>query len=294
MRFFIVDAFTEKVFGGNPAGVVLLDDGQDFPDDAVMLKTAAELRYSETAFIKPDPDSNRLRLRYFTPTSEVDFCGHATVASFTALLKTGAVDKNASYPIDTLSGSLAISVGDNIMMEMPASKLIKRIVLYDEITELYDSLGIKYEFVTADSKELLPIHIATGFPDILLPVKNREALAQIAPDFKYLSTLTEKHQAGGVHAFTLDAPDGFTACCRNFAPLYGIDEEAATGTANGGLSYYLHIHGLAPSGYDCRFLQGEAMGRPSIIISSLDAHDGAPVVKVGGKGVILADGEIYL
>jgi len=294
MRFFIVDAFTESVFGGNPAGVVLLDQGCDFPDEAVMQKTAAELRYSETAFIKPAPDGGRLHLRYFTPASEVDFCGHATIASFTALLKAGFAEKNSSYPIHTLSGDLTIYTPGSILMEMPASKLIKRITETAEIEEIYRCLGIEREHVTANGRELLPILISTGFPDIILPVKNRETLAKIEPDFKHLSSLSEKHGAGGAHVFTIDAPEGVTACCRNFAPLYDIDEEAATGTASGGLTYYLHIHGLAPSGYDCLFLQGEAMGRPSKIITSLDVQGDAPVIKVGGEGAVLAEGEIFI
>ena len=294
MRFFIVDAFTDSVFGGNPAGVVLLDPGCDFPDPAVMLKTAAELRYSETAFIKPADSGGRLHLRYFTPAAEVDFCGHATIASFTALLKSGLAEKNSSYPIHTLSGDLTIYTPDSVLMEMPTSKLVKRITEKDEIDELYASLGIERAPVTANGRELLPILIFTGFPDIIMPVENRAALAKIDPDFKYLSALSEKHGAGGAHVFTLDAPEGLTACCRNFAPLYDIDEEAATGTASGGLTYYLHIHGLAPAGYDCCFLQGEAMGRPSKIVTSIDGEADVPVIKVGGDGAVLAEGEIFI
>jgi len=294
MRLFIVDAFTEEVFGGNPAGVVLLDSGSKFPDEEIMQKTAAELRYSETVFIKPETN-NLLHLRYFTQYAEVDFCGHATIGAFTALLKAGLVVSDSSYLIHTLSGDLTITMdGDSVLMEMPPSKLIKHITSRAETDELCKSLGIKWEPITANGQNLLPIYISTGFPDIILPVKSRDVLASIDPDYKYLSALSKKHEVGGVHVFTLDAPEGITACCRNFAPLYRIHEEAATGTANGGLTYYLHIHGLAPPGYNCCFLQGEAMGRPSKIITSIDIKDDKPVIKVGGKGAILADGKIYL
>ena len=279
---------------------MLLDVGSEFPEDRVMLKTAAELRYSETAFIKPAPD-HEFRLRYFTPAAEVDFCGHATIASFTALLKCGLAKKNTAYPIHTLSGDLTVYLSEDfIFMGMPESKLIKRISAPVDIDELYGTLGIAHEAVNVtdcdnNTVELLPILITTGIPDIFVPVKDRETLAKISPDFKALSDFTEKHGAGGAHAFTLEAPEaGITACCRNFAPLLDIDEEAATGTSNGGLTYYLYIHGLAPAGSDCCFLQGEAMGRPSKIVASLDEQDGAPVIKVGGRGVILAEGEIYL
>lgn len=300
MKFFIVDAFTENVFGGNPAGVVLLDSGSGFPGDEVMIKTAAELRYSETAFVKQEPDGE-LRLRYFTPTAEVDFCGHATIAAFTVLLKSGVIENNYSYGIDTLSGKLTIDVTDDfIMMGMPASKIIKRMDAPEEIAELYKAMGIGWEPVTVADEgdsavELAPVLISTGFPDIFLPVKDRRALAEISPDFKALSALTERRGAGGVHAFTLDAPEtGITACTRNFAPLYGIDEEAATGTASGGLTYYLYAHGLALPGQDCCFLQGEAMERPSKIFTTIKDAGKAVEIKVGGKGAILAEGEIHL
>ena len=80
MKFFIVDAFTDQPFGGNPAGVVLLES-DTFPKEELMLQIAAELRYSETAFIQRHTDKE-FSIRYFTPKAEVDLCGHATIASF--------------------------------------------------------------------------------------------------------------------------------------------------------------------------------------------------------------------
>lgn len=76
MRYYIVDAFTDKPFGGNPAGVVLLD-GDVFPNERLMLQIAAELRYSETAFVRQDSEKE-FTIRYFTPMAEVELCGHAT------------------------------------------------------------------------------------------------------------------------------------------------------------------------------------------------------------------------
>ncbi|MCQ2545707.1 MAG: PhzF family phenazine biosynthesis protein, partial [Clostridia bacterium] len=79
MKFYIADAFTNQVFGGNPAGVVILDDGMDFPEAETMRKTAAELRYSETAFIKRLEDGV-FQVRYSTPADDLDLCCHATIA----------------------------------------------------------------------------------------------------------------------------------------------------------------------------------------------------------------------
>ena len=105
MKFLIVDAFTDTLFGGNPAGVVILPEGVDFPSDELCVKTAAELRYSETAFIK-QLGPNEFNIRYFTPAAEVDLCGHATIGSFCALIHAGVVEKNCTCINHTLAGDL--------------------------------------------------------------------------------------------------------------------------------------------------------------------------------------------
>ena len=300
MKFYIADAFTETLFGGNPAGVVILPEGGDFPAEEIMQKTAAELRYSETAFIRQLSDST-FNIRYFTPAGEVDLCGHATIASFFCLLDAGLVKNGGQYVNQTLAGALSIKIQNGfVMMEMGAPRHIATIEEESALEELYQVMGLSYEPVVAmedcsSYTRLLPMLISTGLPDIILPVISREKLAAIDPDFPKLAALSEKYQSTGVHAFTLDREDwDVTAHCRNFAPLYDIDEEAATGTANGALTYYLYGYGLIPDGRESVFIQGEAMDRPSRILSHLQLTEGQPQVQVGGNAVILAAGEINL
>ena len=127
MKFYIVDAFTETLFGGNPAGVVILPDGADFPSDEVMVKTAAELRYSETAFIRR-LNEREFNIRYFTPAAEVELCGHATIGSFKALLDGGHIKDNSRYMNHTLSGDLNIDVRDGfVLMDMASPVKINEI-----------------------------------------------------------------------------------------------------------------------------------------------------------------------
>ena len=115
-----------------------------------------------------------------------------------------------------------------------------------------------------------------------------------AETFKALSDLSARYEVVGVHAFTLDGDDA-TCHVRNFAPLYDIDEEAATGTSNGALTYYGYLNGFVKSGDDCRFVQGEKMKRPSVIESHIEVDaDGGCLIRVGGGGVMLAEGEINL
>lgn len=297
MKFYIVDAFTETTFGGNPAGVVILPEGADFPSDEVMVKTAAELRYSETAFIKKLGEKE-FQIRYFTPAAEVDLCGHATIGSFKALLYGGYIEDNAVYMNHTLSGDLNIVVKDGfILMDMATPVKISEIACEEGLEELYTIMGLSYADQKAKGVNLIPQMISTGLPDIMMPVASRADLAAIAPDFPALSKLSERYEVVGVHAFTLDCEgDEVKTTChvRNFAPLYDIDEEAATGTSNGALTYYGYLNGFVSAGDDCRFVQGEAMDRPSVILSHIEADAETCKIQVGGTGVILAEGEIHI
>lgn len=300
MKFYIADAFTKTIFGGNPAGVVILEKGQPFPAPSVMVKTAAELRYSETAFISP-LDEGCFELRYFTPAAEVDLCGHATIASFAALLDAELVQDGCDYTAKTCSGDLTIKLQKGfVMMEMASPETLGTIREQDKLEQLYSIMGIPFEPVLAacgcsQYVKLLPDMVSTGLPDIIMPVKDRETLNAISPDFSALSRLSEEYQVTGVHAFTLDR-EGFdaTAHCRNFAPLYDIDEEAATGTASGALTWYLFSHGLIPDQKECSFIQGEAMKRPSRILTHIRKTGDRALIQVGGNAAILAQGELFL
>lgn len=294
MKFNIIDAFTNQVFGGNPAGVVMLPDGKDFPSDEVMVKTAAELRYSETAFIK-NLGNGRFNVRYFTPAAEVDLCGHATIASFYNLLKDGVIEAGKTYINETLAGTLEIVVNeDSILMDMGDP------VIYDtieDLDELYKVMGIDYKdqgICDADkSITLLPKKVSTGLIDIMMPVRNEAELEKIDPDMKALTELSKKYEVVGVHAFTINTEDGCIHA-RNFAPLYDIDEEAATGTSNGALTYYLYNYGLVTLDKVNTVIQGEKMLRPSEIKTQITMQDGKEKVKVGGMAVCLAEGEIHI
>lgn len=292
MKFYIVDAFSDEIFGGNQAGVVILDEGQDFPSDEVCVKTAKELRYSETAFIKRLNDKE-FNIRYFTPAAEVELCGHATIGSFAALRYGGYIG-DGEYMNHTISGDLNIGVeGDRILMDMAAPVKINEISAEDKLEELYRIMGIDYQDQKARGLELIPQMVSTGLPDIMMPVLTQADLEAIEPDFPALSKLSERYEVVGVHAFTVDGDDA-TCHVRNFAPLYDIDEEAATGTSNGALTYYGYLNGFVKSGDDCKFIQGEKMGRPSAIVSHIEADDNGCLIRVGGRGVMFAEGEINI
>lgn len=297
MKFYIVDAFTDELFGGNPAGVVIIDKGEDYPIDDVMVKTAAELRYSETAFIK-QLGKKEFNIRYFTPAAEVDLCGHATIGSFYVLLKEGYVKAGDICINHTLAGKLNVAVNkDAILMDMAEPKEVGKITEAADIEELYKVMGLKANGNEVYNKDLnvklIPKMVTTGLIDIMMPVKDERELEKINPDFPALAELSKRYGVVGVHAFTVNTDDGCIHA-RNFAPLYEIDEEAATGTSNGALTYYLYNMGIVKENELNTVIQGEKMLRPSKISTKLLMENGEPVVKVGGFAVTLASGEIEI
>ncbi len=296
MRFQIVDAFTDSLFGGNPAGVVFIPEGEDFPSDETMVKTAAELRYSETAFLKKLEDKE-YQVRYFTPAAEVDLCGHATIGSSYALLHDGIINAGDTVRFNTLAGPIDIAVNeDSVLMSMgdPISYgPLERKGAVD-LYHIFELEAHGQDLCTGDGEtRIAPEMVSTGLIDIMTPVKNLEELDKINPDFPALAELSKKYKVVGAHAFTLDAEDGLIHA-RNFAPLYDIDEEAATGTSNGALAYCLYTHGVVEADKVYTVVQGEKMGRPSKISFQVTLENGEPKVKVGGMAAVLAEGEINL
>ena len=283
MRYYIVDAFTDRPFGGNPAGVVLLGDAP-FPSEGLMLQVAAELRYSETAFVRR-LSATEYHVRYFTPAAEVELCGHATVATFALLHRLGMADGRCLC--HTLAGDLAVEAGERVMMQMAKPRIVETIA---DTEEIYKALGLNFSIVNSQLSILnLPVQVAyAGLNDIMIPVPDVAVLNALQPDMEAVADITKAHATTSFHVFAI-AEDGYTAHVRDFGPLYGIPEESATGTANAALTHYLAVNGVIPQQGDFAFLQGEAMGRPSVVATRI-APDGT--VYVGGTAAIVAEGEL--
>lgn len=278
MRYYIVDAFTDQPFGGNPAGVVLLD-GNSFPNERLMLQISAELRYSETAFVRRDSEKE-FTIRYFTPMAEVELCGHATIASFALMHRKLGV--TGSCLCHTKAGDISVEAGPRVLMQMTASKIVQSI---DETEEIYRAIGI------CNYTPTLPVMIvSTGLPDFMIQVSDVETLNRLPLDMNAISAVTEKHNAVSFHVFAF-GNDGYTAHVRDFGPLYGVPEESATGTANASLTHYLQQNGCIPATGDFSFLQGEAMGRPSVVNTRV-TPDGT--IYVGGTAAVVAEGELIV
>lgn len=282
MKVYVMDSFSDRIFGGNQAGVVLADK---VLEPAVMQQVAAELKHSETAFVWQTEEGNRLR--YFTPAGEVDLCGHATVAVFALLRRLGRIE-DGTHKALTRAGALEIEVsGETVWMDMAPPKTLG-ILPEESWEELYGAYGLTLEDRPAD---LPPEIVSTGLADIMMPVRDHETLLRAVQDERTVTELSRRFDVTGVHMFCLGEEAVY---CSNFAPLYDIPEECATGTSNGALTYYLYERSLVEPERENLFLQGEHMERPSRILSRLTVQDGVVRVRIGGQAVMSLAGEMDL
>jgi PhzF family phenazine biosynthesis protein len=283
-RIFHVDAFTRTAGRGNPAGVVL--DADDL-DEAGMLRIAAELGYSETAFVlAPQEPGHDVRVRFFTPTVEVPVCGHATVAAHyvraavrgiegSFVQMTGAGPQRITAARCGGDWRIAIRQGAATFGEPVAAPLRDRIAA---------ALGIR----PADIAAGLPVQVvSTGHSKVLVPLAQACSLDRLAPDAQALVALGAEVGSKGWFPFAAGA--GCTEG-RMFAPAIGVAEDPVTGNANGPLGAYLVRHGLMA--HDGRRLafeghQGRALGRDGIVHVTVDIVDGMPEsVTIAGDAVI--------
>lgn len=269
MTVYIASAFTKNHGGGNKAGVVFLDSPLTRKQK---MNLAKQLGFSETAFVSESENAD-FNLAYFTPTEEVDLCGHATIATFTILKYLNQLSKT-DYTIETNSGILNITLkGDSIFMEQNTP------TFYEELPLTRLTNAFYLDAVQSDA----PIQIvSTGLRDILVPIKNIETLSQLTPDFEVIKELSSELNVIGMHLFTIADNQ---IICRNFAPLYDINEESATGTSNAALASYLYTHNILRQN-DYVFEQGYALNEPSEIKVHLttDAQHQITNVQVGGTG----------
>jgi PhzF family phenazine biosynthesis protein len=282
-RALLVDAFADEPLAGNPAGVV--PDAEGLTDDQ-MQAVAGELGASETAFLRPSDTADRA-VRYFTPTQEVELCGHATVASHAHLHADGVVDPG-DHTLETAVGDLTIEVEpDGTVWMTQDEPSIRQVDLeYDRAAA---ALGIDPAALRDVGADLSAAVASTGLAWLLIPVNFLEHLSSIDPDRTAIEQLAATHDAVGVYAFTFDALAAeSTLHARAFAPGAGVPEDPVTGTASGACGSYLRRHGVVDQG-ELRFEQGHFVDRPGLVRVKAD---GVAAPRVGGRAVTALDGRI--
>ncbi|MBB6429599.1 PhzF family phenazine biosynthesis protein [Algisphaera agarilytica] len=223
LPMYVVDAFTDQPFAGNPAGVCVLD-GAGWPGEAWMQNVAAEMKHSETAFLLRPVGDGAWRIRYFTPAVEVALCGHATLGSAHALWDQGHALVDEPIIFQTHEGkSLTCerTVDGAIRMDFPA----------DPPSDTEPPVGL-LEALRLDADHIDDTATARGRFDVLVRLDNAEAVKVVSPDFVALGRIA-------VRGVLVTAPSGTTPdsrpadfTSRFFAPASGIDEDPVTGSAH--------------------------------------------------------------
>ncbi|MFF3652755.1 PhzF family phenazine biosynthesis protein [Streptomyces sp. NPDC002181] len=256
MRLRIVDAFTDRPFRGNPAGVLLLDGG--FPPDSWLRQVAAEVNLSETAFAHPLPPGGDAdwALRWFTPAAEVDMCGHATLATAHVIATSGLAQGLIRF--SARCGVLTAETAEDgtITMDFPTSSLTP--VAVDPVVR--SALGAEICSVHDTSE-----HVG----DLLVELADERAVRELTPDHAAL----RGHSRRGVivTAAAEDPSRGYDFVSRGFFPAVGIDEDPVTGSAH---------TALAP-------FWAARLGRTSLVGLQGGARTGLVAVKTAGERTLL-------
>ena len=261
-KIITVDSFTGKLFSGNPAAVCLLDG--PMPED-LMQNVAREMNLSETAFFYPEGEG-RYHLRWFTPTVEVEMCGHATLATAHVLFIDGHLGAETTARFRTLSGELtARHDGDWIELNFPATPPAAS----DPPNGLREALGAE------------PVYVGKSRSDLLVEIESEQAVRNLEPDIMAIGRLP----ARGVIVTARATSEGIDFVSRFFAPAIGIPEDPVTGSAHCALAPYwaekLHKHQMV--GY-------QASARGGVVKVTVDGDR----VRLGGKAVTVIRGEMSL
>ncbi|MEV8320807.1 PhzF family phenazine biosynthesis protein [Streptomyces sp. NPDC059900] len=219
-RIRIVDAFTERPFSGNPAGVLLLDA---FPDDAWLQNVAAEVNHAETAFAHRLPAGGEAdwALRWFTPATEVDLCGHATLATAHVLRTTGTAEGSVRFA--TRSGVLTTTAhaDGTVTMDFPTAPLTPA-----------EMPGGAAEALGAEAVAAYDTGAHLG--DLLVELADEKTVRALTPDHKALARYSRRGIIATAHAE--DPAGGYDFVSRCFFPRVGIDEDPVTGSAHTALA----------------------------------------------------------
>lgn len=285
-QFSIVDVFARQQYAGNQLAVVT--DAADLDTEA-MQAIAGEMDYSETTFVTGEPTDGAWPVRIFTPTDEVPFAGHPTLGTAAVIRDRLADGDPEAVVLDLQVGPVPVEIDSDVglwMRQQPPE-------FGDRLA--HDDLAAVLGLATDDLDPEYPVQIAsTGLPTIVVPLRDRAALTDIALDLSAYDPLVADHEAKLIHAFCPDpreSEDDIAA--RMFAPALGVREDPATGSANGCLAAYLSRYEyLGSPTVSARVEQGYELGRPSLLHLRAQPDGEEIAVEVGGRVIPVAHGEL--
>ena len=292
-RYYICDVFTEKRFGGNQLAVLPAATGLT---DRQMQQIAREFNFPESTFVLPSTTHTRW-VRIFTPTQEMPFAGHPNVGTAFVLATTGELgpigEAVTTVVFEEKAGPVPIDIwskGGLIWSELTAPQ---RVTLGKATTAaaLARAVSLTPEDVVTGTHQ--PQIASVGFPFLFAELKDRKALQRARANLDGIDALVAEGMPPDIHLYTLSG-DEFDIRARMFAPLDGIPEDPATGSANVSLAAMLsHYRPEVTGRWSWRIAQGVEMGRPSVLHARAEKRDGVVVeARIGGTSVMVSEGTI--
>jgi trans-2,3-dihydro-3-hydroxyanthranilate isomerase len=296
-RFVFCDVFTDRRFGGNPLAV--LPDARGLSTQQ-MQRIAREFGFSETTFVLPPEAGHTRRVRIFTPNVEIPFAGHPNLgtawvlAHEGALGELGALDAPLRVVFEEEAGlvriEIAVADGRPARCELsaPAPLSMGKTLAVERLAE---ATGLRPEDV--ETRVHAPVEASIGLPFVFAALRDRDALARARPVVAALEALRDEGLATTLHLYAPGA-DGFDLQARMFAPLGGVPEDPATGSANCALGALLaSLDATRDGALSFRIAQGVEMGRPSALFATAVKRAGEVVeAHIAGDSVWVAEGSI--
>ena len=298
LEFITVDVFTDRRFGGNPLAVVLDGRGVTTPQ---MQAIAAEFNLAETTFVLPPRDAaHTAEVRIFTPRAEVPFAGHPNVGTAFVLAREGEghgrpvgeplifEEKAGLVRLDLIKDGTAV-VGARLAPPQPLTR-------GDDIAPDIVAAACSLKTADIETENHTPCLASCGLQLVFAELKTPAALAAARPRTDIFAESLPMERATGILLYVKDQSGGFDLQVRMFAPLYGVPEDPATGSANVALVGLLAS--LRPERdlkLELRIAQGVDMGRPSLLEAVAEKRDGKMLaLSIGGRCVIVMRGTIEL
>jgi len=293
-RYYLCDTFTVTRFGGNQLAV--LPDARGLSDQQ-MQKIAREFNLTETTFVFPPEAGHTRKVRIFTTNTEVPFAGHPNIGTAFVLATAGELGRigtTIQVFFEEKAGVVPVAISEHSGRRLTCRLAAPEKLSFGGVASP-ESLAAAVSLDPADIvTDTHPPRVASvGLPFLFAELKDRDALQRAAVDLKKVRALDEEGLAGNIHLYVPGDGD-FELRARVFAPLKGVPEDPATGSANCALAGLLSHYDEAPNGrFKWRITQGVEMGRPSILHAEAEKENGAVVATmISGDCVMVAEGTI--
>ena len=281
-RFVVCDVFTDVPLAGNQLAV--FTDARDIPESTLQ-PLAKEMGFSETVFVYPPGEGGHVRIRIFTPQSELPFAGHPVLGTAFVL---AAPMQLPEIRLETGRGVVPVLLeraGDRIVFGR-MSQPVPSVSAYAEADRLFEALGVQGSVLPVEAYD-------NGVPHVYLALATEAEVAALEPDLGKLERLARATIP--VVGFNCFAGSGERWKTRMFAPADGVPEDPATGSAAGPLACHLARHRVIEFGQEIEISQGAEIGRPSTLYARVEGSaERIETVEVGGSAVIVARGEFRL